>query len=351
MKSERIAHIDVAKGISILLVVLLHTEIKELWIEIFDYMGLVRLPLFFILSGVFYKYNKFTYVLSRKSSSLLKPYFFTLLSVSFIAIVLNGDKELWQLKGVLYGTGVLLPRMWYQNWYLPHLWLVFISATILLKVIHIDKNEKIKGIIISIMLMFFGYNLFNSLWNVDLQIFNKSITIPGLPFNADVIFSSLGLFLLGFILKDAIKNHIPNTALTLVFLIVFVFCVSMGAKASIYSREVQLPLLVVFGSLSGVYLIITMSFYIAKYTNYIKKSFIYLGQSSLIILIFHVFYYMISKSILDSLFPNSNNESIIIASVTCIYLSLLTKKLVDNNDLLSFFYYVNDSKSSRENKI
>ncbi len=350
MKSERIAHIDVAKGISILLVVLLHTELKKFWIEIFDYMGLVRLPLFFVLSGVFYKYNKLNYILSKKSNALLKPYFFTLLIVSFTAIVLYGHKELWQLKGVLYGTGILLPRMWYQNWYLPHLWLVFISVTIILNLLNIDINQKVKWVIISIMLMFLGYNLFDTLWFSDLQIFNINIKIPGLPFNADVIFSSLGLFLLGFILKDEIKKHTPNRSMTLVSLIIFAFCVSMGAKASIYSREIQLPLLVVFGSLSGVYLIITMSFYIAKHTNYVKKAFIYLGQSSLIILIFHVFYYMISKNVLNSLFPNSPNINIIIASFSCIYISLLTKQLIDNNELLRVFYYAHKSKTLNENK-
>ncbi len=350
MKSERIAHIDVAKGISILLVVLLHTEIKRFWIEIFDYMGLVRLPLFFVLSGVFYKYNTLNYILSKKSNSLLKPYFFTLLIVSFIAIALYGSKELWQLKGVLYGTGVLLPRMWYQNWYLPHLWLVFVSATIMLKLINIDTSQKLKWVIIAIMLMFFGYNLFDTLWYFDLEILNVSIKIPGLPFNADVIFSSLGLFLLGFILKDEIKSHVPNKAMTLVSLLVFVYCVSMGAKASIYSRELQLPFLVVLGSISGVYLIITMSFYIAKHTNYVKKIFIYLGQSSLIILIFHVFYYMISKNVLSSLLPNTPNINIIIASIFCIYASLLTKQFIDNNNLLRIFYYVHKPKTLHERK-
>ncbi len=339
MKKERVAHIDVAKGISILLVVLLHTEIKQFWIEIFDYMELVRLPLFFMISGVFYKYSELTCIFTKKSNSLLKPYFFTLLSVSFIAILLNGNKELWQLKGVFYGTGVLLPRMWYQNWYLPHLWLVFMFATIILKFIHIDETKKTKGIIISIMLMFLGYNLFNSLWNVNFEIFDQNITIPGLPFNADVVFSSLGLFLIGFTLKDSIRNYIPSKAPTFFSIIIFVFCVSMGASASIYSREVQLPFLVVLGSLSGVYLIITISFYIAKYTNHIKTAFIYLGKSSLIILIFHVFYYMISKNTLDSLFPNLQNLNIIISSISCIFASVLTKEIIYNNRLLSFFYY------------
>lgn len=50
--NQRLPYIDTAKGICILLVVLLHTALHSI---IIDFLGLLLMPLFFTLSGMFYK--------------------------------------------------------------------------------------------------------------------------------------------------------------------------------------------------------------------------------------------------------------------------------------------------------
>jgi len=50
--NNRVEHIDIAKGISIILVALFHSKLKLFAPDIINSMGLFRLPLFFFLSGV-----------------------------------------------------------------------------------------------------------------------------------------------------------------------------------------------------------------------------------------------------------------------------------------------------------
>lgn len=76
MNNSRIEFIDLAKGICITLVVLFHCNIEV------PYLHYIRMPLYFILSGLFFKpYNGFVDFLKRKINKILVPFlFFYLLS-------------------------------------------------------------------------------------------------------------------------------------------------------------------------------------------------------------------------------------------------------------------------------
>lgn len=70
---QRIEFIDLAKGICIILVVLLHivpsANIPEL--------RFIRIPLYFILSGLFFKdYGSFRNFLKKKVNNILIPFLF-----------------------------------------------------------------------------------------------------------------------------------------------------------------------------------------------------------------------------------------------------------------------------------
>jgi len=71
---------DVVKGIAIMVIVLAHSSLRREIDPIVSAMGLVSIPLFFFLGGVFLndKYSFPRYFL-KKSDILLKPYFVTLL--------------------------------------------------------------------------------------------------------------------------------------------------------------------------------------------------------------------------------------------------------------------------------
>ena len=93
--SNRIDYIDVAKGLCMVLVVWQHThtyyldlETGEHWLESF------RMPLFFLISGMFFKtYGSFTEFLKKKANTLIIPFLFFYLTLSVL------------LPNILYAIG------------------------------------------------------------------------------------------------------------------------------------------------------------------------------------------------------------------------------------------------------
>ena len=77
----RIEFIDLAKGICILLVVLLHV-FGDLSGTVIKIMNLFRMPLYFVLSGLFFKtYDSLGPFLKKKTNKLLIPFSFTFFCV------------------------------------------------------------------------------------------------------------------------------------------------------------------------------------------------------------------------------------------------------------------------------
>jgi fucose 4-O-acetylase-like acetyltransferase len=78
MDRKRIEYIDLAKGMCMLLVVLGHFQEKYGWVQFQELnftVSYVRMPLYFFLSGIFFKtYDSFRYFLTKKINHLLVPY-------------------------------------------------------------------------------------------------------------------------------------------------------------------------------------------------------------------------------------------------------------------------------------
>ena len=83
MKKQRIVWIDTAKGICIILVVLYHSLIhthadfllRNTNVE--NFLSAFRMPLYFALSGIFFKtYSSFSNFVIRKINKLIVPFLF-----------------------------------------------------------------------------------------------------------------------------------------------------------------------------------------------------------------------------------------------------------------------------------
>ena len=77
-EQNRIKYIDLAKGFCILLVILTHAKESFLVHSSFDYaMASFRMPLYFLLSGLFFKeYSGFFEFIIKKTNKLLIPFLF-----------------------------------------------------------------------------------------------------------------------------------------------------------------------------------------------------------------------------------------------------------------------------------
>lgn len=96
VKKPRIEYIDLAKGICIIIVVMLHlSAFYSYSLAIVDYMMAFAMPLYFFLSGCFFKtYDGFSGYLKRKVNKLLIPFLFfyvlTSVCVPYILVYVLG---------------------------------------------------------------------------------------------------------------------------------------------------------------------------------------------------------------------------------------------------------------------
>lgn len=164
MHSNRIEWIDIAKGISIISVVLGHMGNANINRVVFIY----HLPVFLILSGYLMKKEQFKVQIKKDFMRLIIPYIFTCVSIIllqvFFALINNESSQtiintflLW-LKASLYGAG--------DNWDYPFkihmiggIW--FLLALFFSKTIINNYIETKFGNIVIFLISFFGWASFN----------------------------------------------------------------------------------------------------------------------------------------------------------------------------------------------
>lgn len=203
---ERIKFIDLAKGFCIIFVVFHHICVQTDYKTVFDIpMGSFRMPLYYILSGLFFKeYSGIADFTFRKINKLLIPFiFFYLITSFFIPLVLN---DYFEFKGLQNGiSGALFAFVFedsYPNnpiWFLISLFetnMVFYVIVIILKKV-ISPTYRLQFIIlmsICIGALGFGFNVLN----IDVPLYFDS-SLSCLPF-----------FMFGYILYRKTMFLYPN---------------------------------------------------------------------------------------------------------------------------------------------
>lgn len=96
MQKNRIEYIDLMKGICIILIILLHNQIYLSNDNINDILKNMRIPLYFCLSGLFFKeYNGFYDFIIRKFNKLIIPFiFFAYFPYALCEIGLNYERSI-----------------------------------------------------------------------------------------------------------------------------------------------------------------------------------------------------------------------------------------------------------------
>ncbi len=336
---NRIEHIDIAKGISIALVAMFHSNIKIFIPGVMEAMSLFRMPLFFFLSGVFFSWSlpPKKYILN-KSESLLKPYFAVLLILLLIDFILIGDDLLWQFKGILYGNGDTIE--WTPLWFLTHLFLVYLTVYFSFRFLRFESASMVFKCILLLIIMFVGSSYIDYFWYRDLEMFGRIVSIPGLPFSLDLILITSVYFTCGYLLKSKLIVFSPNIYLVILFLIVFLYvCIFTDSHINFNIRIYENPLFATLGAVSGIYIIISMSSMIAK-SKVLSVIPLRLGEASLYILIFHsyiqnTFYSYFSVNFVEV------EGLLLVAIISCVLsitLPLIIKWFVLRNDFLALVF-------------
>ncbi len=287
---KRFDHIDIAKGISIILVALHHSYLSELAAVISYRMSVFRMPLFFFMSGIFFSYAAgFKPFIVKRAEALLKPYFVIAIAVTLVVFLFEGEYR-YRLFRFLYTNGTIIERPWTPLWFLPHLFAVHLFSYIVNRYTPYRKlSIRYKWLVLFVMLVvgLFVVDFYSN--PVISSLAGTYVHVWGLPFSIDILLVSSVYFLAGSLLREQVKTFEVHfyklvTAIVGLLTILLFFEVSID----LVMRSVGSHVLALIGSVLGIYVVVGLSKLIEK-TVWLKRILLAAGGASLVILIFHVF--------------------------------------------------------------
>ena len=334
-RDGRIAWIDVAKGIGILLIVFGHTMqsgfVRQV---IFSF----HVPFFFFLSGVTYKREASFYTFIRKRIvGLLVPYWVWGI-ISIAVFLLMGHflhlKEadtglLNNIFGLLYGN----PRtelMWWNRplWFIPCLFITLLIVDVTERYL-LAKNRGGRKIRIAVI----AFSLFLGV------IWNKASDFV-LPFHLEASLGMIAFTEMGIMFRDCrIDKQIEKTCVG-VKTAVIIICIIAGVFFSSINGWAQV-LRCTYGKYPGLYIVTSVLLITAVtvFTVSVGKNFVFeeLGKQSMCILLMHKFPVLAFQRIIPvtkGLLSESRPESPItvacgvVVSGICIGLCLLAGNVI-----------------------
>lgn len=302
-KKKRIQFIDLAKGFCILLVVLLHTlgDLSNSWLLLCTYF---RMPLYFFLSGLFFKkYDGFFSFLKKKSIKLLIPvilfYIFVSLPSIFLTYYIDNKGFTGIESNFILQFGRLNLGIDGAIWFLFCLF----EINILFYLLTIIFKDNSKLIFLSSMIIgFIGYLL--NIYNIYISLWIDS-AFTALPyFCIGWVLNRKKLLLYGSFTKKDILYLTSSMAILLLLKVFHTGNLVISYGDNIFEES---TVLLYLGGFAGTIFIILLS----KILN--KLPIIsYIGRYSIVLLTTHLIYLFIIRNILYKL---GINQELIIVNV------------------------------------
>lgn len=288
---KRIEYLDIARGIGILLVVLGHNDFGAVSPFFHQVIYSFHIPLFFFLSGYFINSAlPFFDYFKRRFHVVLKPYLFTIFLIYFASVSfekMGFQTAIGRIVKSLYGTGYYID--WVALWFLPHLFVVSLYAFIFIIIVSRLRNRWITWgiLLVTLILSTFLLRLF---YPFSISVFGKDYELYGLPFSLDLVFLSGFFFLLGNEVRQAASEKTFDNLLLLIgsgiglILLNFFFPYRVDIAVRVYESL----LVNTAEAILGILFVFALSRQIELHAGRLGSLFRYLGNLSLIILLFHI---------------------------------------------------------------
>lgn len=281
MVKKRIEWLDIAKAISIILVVLGHAG--HAYLDI--YLGWFRMPLFFFLSGVLFKpvvMKSFISWTTNKSFRMMLPYFM----YGVVIFIIFNFQQLETLPGHIYNLfygGSILQGPYGVFWFIT----VLLVTQILLGLI--SNLHKWIQVLIVVSLFWIGHS--DLILSYD-WIWNANVVMIAL------FYYSLGFYCKAFIMKyhDSLMIALTSAVLATVAILIDVngsMDYYLNLKMSSYNNvilDIVIPLLFFMP-------IIYISTVISKFK--IKELFKVIGKYSIVIMYLHLSVNIFFRTVLE----------------------------------------------------
>ncbi len=288
--SNRVAYVDIAKGIGIILVVMGHNDFSLISPFAHKLIYSFHMPMFFFMSGMFFKPDvPFWTFIRNRYHRVLKPFvaillliYFASLSFSKVGLVMATRR----LLKAMYANGHYLD--WVQLWFLPHLFIVSVLAYFYFRAVRQPRIFQLRWVLL-LTIYIMGVLNIGAFWPFNFDLANRAFTLYGLPFSLDIAVVSGFFFILGSELNRRRNESLFGSRWTLwisgVLLTLLVWY--SPARIDFNTRQFDSLLVNTLESMIGILFILALSKQLERVT-WLSTLFSYVGQASLIILIFQV---------------------------------------------------------------
>jgi fucose 4-O-acetylase-like acetyltransferase len=330
---QRIEFIDLAKGICISLVVLLHVY-GDLSGTVIKIMNLFRMPLYFVLSGLFFKtYDGWIPFFKKKTNKLLIPFLFTFLFIiipsSYLLNIKDGVEV--SLSELIYGGyGKFNLGIDGAIWFL----ICLFALNIFFYLIFLISRQNIIAIcILSCLCGIAGYMI--NCYNCYLPMWFDS-ALTAMPF-----------FMIGYVMRNysnilyeniTKKDYILCSIMFLVLIGAYFYDEWQGTGAIAYgSNTFDISIITLYsGGVAGTFCILIIS----KYFKHIL-GISYIGRYSIVVLLTHLIYMFIIRNLLYQLRISQESISLnLLVFITIMLLELPTIKFCISH--LPYFFAQKD---------
>jgi fucose 4-O-acetylase-like acetyltransferase len=290
MSKERLAYIDIARGIGILLVVLAHNNLAGYAPFLHHLIYSFHMPLFFFLSGLFFKPEMpFWSVLARRLDTLVKPFFFTIFLIYFFEVFYDNmglPVAFSRIVKAFYANGYYLD--WVATWFLPALFTVNMFAFLFYLPFRWTQNPWPRwiGLVAVLVLGAWTVGWFNP---VTVNLLGRSLVLKGLPWSLDLMLLA-GFF---FIMGREVYRGVPQDWFSSIWMLLGAATLNLGLNFAFTptmdfnTRSYDLPVVFTLEALAGIAFVLAFSRQIERGPAWLASLLAYFGRISIIILIFH----------------------------------------------------------------
>ena len=288
--NKRIGYIDIARGLGILVIVLAHNDLAEYHPTLHKFIYAFHIPLFFFLSGMFFRPERaFGETLRRRFNTLLKPYFFTIFLIYLGEAAFSNmtfPVILERIQKAMYATGKYID--WVQLWFIPHLFAVALFAWIAWRLLF--GRVKWDWLRWALMLAMLAAGVFTMkyFWPFTAPVIGKEFF--GLPYSLDLALASGFFFLAGYEVNQRPLEKFFASPFVLAGTFGLLFAMIWFLPPTLDFNTRLYPSFVVNSveALLGIGMILSLARNLEKWSARLAGMFSYFGRISLVILIFHV---------------------------------------------------------------
>ncbi len=288
--AKRVQYIDIAKGIGIVLVVMGHNDFALISPFAHKLIYSFHMPMFFFMSGMFFRPDvPFWSFLWNRFNRVLKPFLAILLLIYFASISFSKVSLVMATRRLLkamYANGHYLD--WVQLWFLPHLFAVSLFAYLFFKAVKSNQIYKVRWVILTVIYIAGVFSM-NYFWPFKFNLLDREFVLYGLPFSIDLVLVSGFFFIFGYELNKKQNDALFRNQLTLLLSgIALILLVSyFPQRIDFNTRQFDSLIINTIEALLGIIFILTLSKQFER-IGWLSSLFSYIGQASLIILIFQV---------------------------------------------------------------